>query len=67
MPEEVLLAHAVVCALDDDGMAHLNCQTADGKQMLFRLSRQTLVMLCSSASQELRRIDKRVGRKGPMT
>ena len=64
MPEEVQLAHAIVCALDDDGTAHLNCQTAEGKQMLFRLNRQTLVMLCSSAGHELRRVDKRLERNG---
>ncbi len=59
MSEEMHLVQASVFDVDQDGNARINCATKNGKQVTLHLSRETLVLLCSSATRELRTRDRK--------
>ena len=62
-PLELEVEQAAVSDLDQDGNAIINCRTASGQQVLLRIGREALVLLCSSATRELRRDKRKLARQ----
>jgi hypothetical protein len=59
MTEQLYLAQAAVCDVNENGTARINCATRDGKQIILHVTRETLVLMCSSATRELRSRDRK--------
>jgi len=59
MTEQLYLAQAAVCDVNENGTAQINCATRDGKQIILHVTRETLVLMCSSATRELRSRDRK--------
>jgi hypothetical protein len=62
-PLELQVEQASVSELDSQGCAVINCQTSSGQQVLLRIGREALVLLCSAATRELKRNKRKLVRQ----
>jgi predicted regulator of Ras-like GTPase activity (Roadblock/LC7/MglB family) len=61
-PLELQVAQASVSEIDSEGCAVINCRMSTGQQVLLRIGREALVLLCSAATRELRRDKQKMER-----
>jgi hypothetical protein len=62
-PLRLQVEQASVSEMNSEGYAVINCRTLGGQQVLLRIGREALALLCSSATRELRRDKRKLARQ----